>query len=246
MTTWHEKDDFWEKLAPFMFPEEQWEGMQEEVDQILALLNLGEVSEVLDLCCGPGRHSLEFARRGYHVTGVDRTSTYLQQARQSAEREGLKVEFIQEDMRKFMRPLSFNVALLMFTSFGYFEEHDQNLQVLENVWNSLRDGGKILIDVMGKEVLARIFQPQGWEERDGVFWLQERKISPDWRKIENRWIVTGNEEHYEISFSHWIYSAVELSKMLEEVGFASVDCFGDLMGSEYGNEARRLVCVGQK
>jgi SAM-dependent methyltransferase len=246
MTSWHDKDDFWEKMAPFLFPEERWEVTQEEVDKILGLLDLEAEATILDLGCGPGRHSLEFARRGFQVTGVDRTSAFLQQGREKAEEGGLQVEFIQEDMRDFVKPGTFDAAISMFTSFGYFEDHDENLKVLRNVRTSLKEDGKVLVDVMGKEILARIFQPQGWQERGGRFWLQGRDIIENWSKIENRWIVMDGEGRYEISFKHWLYSGVELSNMLQEAGFMHVTCYGDLSGSEYGPQARRLVCIGQK
>ena len=246
MTTWHNRDEFWEKLAPFMFPEERWEGTQAEVDQILKLLDIGDRFMILDLGCGTGRHSLEFARRSFQVTGVDRTSIFLQQAREKADGEGLLVKFVQEDMRGFIRPDTFDAAISMFTSFGYFEDQEENLKVLNNVWTSLTEGGKVLIDVAGKEIIARVFQPQGWEERDGRLWLQERSIRGDWSKIENRWIVIDGEGRYEITFDHWLYSARELEGMLKEVGFKNIQCFGDLSGSEYGTDARRLVCIGQK
>jgi SAM-dependent methyltransferase len=229
-----------------LFPQERWDTTGEEVDLILELLRLKEGAHILDLCCGPGRHALELNRRGYEVVGVDRTSAYIREAQKKARSEGLNVEFVDDDMRLFVRADTFDAAILMFTSFGYFDSYEENFQVLENIYGSLRDGGKVLIDVMGKEILARIFLPQGWEEREGVFWLQERKIIQDWSKIENRWIVIGEGERFEVSFSHWIYSAAELAAMLQEVGFGKVDCFGDLGGSEYGAEARRLVCVGVK
>jgi SAM-dependent methyltransferase len=246
MMIWHDRDEFWEKLAPFLFPKERWEVTQDEVDQIQALLDMREGMALLDLGCGPGRHSLEFARRGLQVIGVDRTSAFLKKARAKAEEGSLQAEFILEDMRDFVRPGAFDAAISMFTSFGYFEDQEENLKVLRNVWTSLKDEGKVILDVMGKEILARIFLPQGWQEREGKYWLQRRTIRGNWSKLENHWIVIDGASRYEITFEHWLYSGVELSNMLLEAGFKDVTCYGDLSGSAYGPEARRLVCVGQK
>ena len=77
---WHEDDTFWETWGPVMFSRQRWEGTPVEVDSIISLLNAQSGMQVLDLGCGPGRHSLELARRGIHVTGVDRTGKYLEQA----------------------------------------------------------------------------------------------------------------------------------------------------------------------
>ncbi|OGO20359.1 MAG: hypothetical protein A2Z14_12375 [Chloroflexi bacterium RBG_16_48_8] len=149
-------------------------------------------------------------------------------------------------MRRFRKLEMFDGALMMFTSFGYFEDQDENLQVLLNVQESLKKGGKLVIDVMGKEVLARIFQERSWEEQDGVFFLQEHKISRDRSWMENRRILLDGSDRYEYEVSHWLYSAAEISKLLEEAGFQSVMNFGDLAVSPYDRSARRLVGVAQK
>src|SRR3989475_11807180 len=85
---------------------------------------------VLDLCCGPGRHALEFARRGFQVTGVDRTARYLETARTAARGAGLTIELVQEDMRSFHRPATLALALNLFSSFGYFAAASEDLTVL--------------------------------------------------------------------------------------------------------------------
>src|SRR5206468_5375646 len=115
-------------------------------------------ASVLDLCCGPGRHSLEFARHGFQVTGVDRTARYLDAARAAATGEGLTVEFVQGDMPHFQRPAAFDVALNLFTSFGYFEDEAEDLCVLRHLHTSLKPGGQVLLEMAGKEPLARDFQ----------------------------------------------------------------------------------------
>lgn len=98
---------------------------------------------MLDLCCGPGRHVLEFARRGFRVTGVDRTQRYLEAARATALSEGLAVELVQADMRDFSRPPTFDLALNLFSSFGYFAEAADDLQVLKNLNASLAPGARV-------------------------------------------------------------------------------------------------------
>src|SRR5690349_19507514 len=80
---WFESEDFWRDLYPFMFPEERFAAAKDEVTSILALTRC-EGGTVLDLCCGPGRHSLEFAQLGFNVTGVDRSRFLLDIARRRA------------------------------------------------------------------------------------------------------------------------------------------------------------------
>jgi len=246
MNAWHEQDAFWEKWAPIIFHERRWEKTAEEVANIISLLNIGEATSVLDLCCGPGRHSLELARQGFSVTAVDRTKMYLERARKQAETEGLKIEFIQDDMRQFCRPSAFDVAINLFTSFGYFEDTNDDKQVAANVYHSLKEKGVFLIDIMGKEVLARIFRERDWYELDNTMVLEERKVCANWSWIENRWLMIKDGKMDEWKVSHRLYSATELAALLSDCGFKAIDVYGDLTGTPYDHTAKRLVLVAHK
>jgi hypothetical protein len=149
-------------------------------------------------------------------------------------------------MRRFCRPQAFDAAVSLFTSFGYFEDPAENRQVLANIRDSLRDEGSLILEMMGKEVLARIFRERDWSEQDGILFLEERKVSKDWSWMENRWILLRGQERREFEVSHWLYSATELSAMLKECGFSSVDVYGDLEGAPYDHRARRLVVVAHR
>lgn len=243
---WHEQDEFWAAFAPFMFSAERITRTPVEVDQILEMANINPGARILDMGCGPGRHSLEFARRGYSVTGVDRTGYYLEMAREKAAEERLAVEFIQDDMRNFRRRSSFDVVLSMYTTFGYFEDAGDNLKVLANIFESLTVGGRLLIEMMGKEVLARIFVERNWVEQEGVFLLEERKIINSWNMIENRWILLYPDRRLEYQLSHWLYSSSEITAMLAEVGFHEIDIYGGIDGSSYDTSASRLVTLARK
>jgi SAM-dependent methyltransferase len=243
---WHEVDAFWEKVSPFLFPPERWEGTPDEVNALLQLLELEPGASVLDMGCGPGRHSLELARRGYQVTGVDRTRYFLDQARARADQEGLNVEFMEGDIRDFSRPGAFDAALSMFTTFGYFADPEENLSVLSGIFHSLKEGGSFILEMTGKEVLARIFQERDWEEHGELLLLEERKILRDWSWVENRWILIDGERRTEYNVSHWIYSASEIQSMLEGCGFSNVSFYGALDGSPYDLSAKRLIAVARK
>jgi SAM-dependent methyltransferase len=243
---WHEDDSFWETVGPVLFTERRWENAPQEVEAMVSLLGLSKGAKVLDLCCGVGRHSLEFARRGFQVTGVDRTATYLEEARTRAADEGLVVEFFQDDMRNFVRPQAFEAAINYFTSFGYFESEAEERQVLSNVCRSLKSGGALLMEMMGKEILARIFRERDWREEDGMMILEDRKLAPEWSSVDNRWIIIKEGVRREVTLTVRQYSAAELSRLLVDCGFLSVDVYGDLTGAPYDQAATRLVVVAHK
>lgn len=114
---WYEDDQFWQVMGLKMFTEEQWQKGVSDGVNIERLLHLNNTMTVLDLCCGPGRHSLEFLRRGYNVTSVDRTTAYLDEFRARAKSEHLPAEIVQEDMRSFVRPSSFDAVISVFYFF---------------------------------------------------------------------------------------------------------------------------------
>jgi len=244
--SWYEQDDFWETFAPALFTTERILSAKQEAGQIVSLLKSQPGANICDLCCGVGRHSLELARLKYCVTGVDRTGLYIEQAKRKADEQGLNIRFVQEDMRSFCEPNAFDAVINVFTSFGFFEDPADDKQVLENVYKSLKEGGEFLIDIMGKEVLARIFQEKRWWEEDGVIVLEEAKLTEDFSSVDSRWIIITEGGRDEYRFSLRLYSAAELCELLKSCGFVKVKVYGDLSGSPYDQTAKRLVITAHK
>lgn len=229
-----------------MFPNERFEQAEIEVDQILALARI-EGGRVLDLACGPGRHAVELAKRGFQVSGVDRSAFLLAKARERAGTAGVEIEWIEEDMRSFQRPGVFDLAINMFTAFGYFDEKTEDVQVLKGLHDSLVPGGALVMDMGGKEWLARHFEATSSREaEDGSLVINRREIFDDWTRIRNEWILISSEGVKSFEFHHTIYSGQELRDRLEEAGFESIELYGDLEGNPYGIDAKRLVTVARK
>ena len=243
---WFEDDEFWERMHAFMFRMAGPELTSAQIDGVLSLTGVPAGAAVLDLCCGPGRHSLELARRSFRVTAVDRTESYLHRLRSTAEIENLDIEIIGSDMRKFVRRESFDLAINLFTSFGYFDDPGDDRVVASQVCQSLAPGGKFVVETIGKEVIARIYQRRWWSEVDEMVVLEERRVQPGWTGMDNRWIVYRGDRGTEYRFRHRLYSAVELMTLLREGGFSEVRAFGGLDGSPYDQSAKRLVVVGTR
>lgn len=246
MSEWFEDESFWQDLYSFIFSTERLSAAEQEVEKILDRVGRRGGS-VLDLCCGPGRHSIALAKRGFNVTGVDRSHFLLDKARGRGDEAQVQVEWIEEDMRRFARPDSYDLALSMFTSFGYFEDKEEDVLVLRNIHSSLRAEGWLVMDTVGKEVLARIFQPTtSTALPDGVLLIQRHQIVDNWTRANNEWILVANGVARSHSFRHTIYSGQELTDRLSRAGFVNIKLFGDLDGAEYGVNAERLVAVAQR
>jgi len=246
MTTWHDDDELWAAVEPALFDAARNAGTPAEVEGVLGLTGVAPGASVLDLGCGQGRVSLELARRGFRVTGVDRTALYLERGRARAEAEGLSIEWVNDDMRRFERRAAFDLVTSLFTTFGFFADDDEEQSVARHMAESLRPGGRAVLEMAGKEVLARIFQPRGWMAGEGVELLEERRIRPGFGWVDTRWIVHRDGVRREFSLSLRLYSGVELSRLLVESGFSRVELFGSLAGGPYDNEAKRLVAVATK
>jgi SAM-dependent methyltransferase len=247
MSDWYDDDKFWESFQDYMFNPRRMAATAGEVDALSRMLALKRGSAVLDLCCGIGRHSLEFARRGMRVTGVDRTAPYLDQARANADKESLQVEFVQADMREFVRPAAFDGAINFFTAFGYFDDPADDARVARNLFDSLKPGGRFAVDLNGKEVLAAKFRERDWNRlEDGRIMLEERRILDGWKRIESRWILIDGGQRKESTLTLRLYSGAELETLLRAVGFSEVALYGNLDGAPYDQNAERLIALATR
>src|SRR5262249_22448694 len=152
----------------------------------------------------------------FRVTAVDRTRFLFDKAKQRAVSMNLDIEFVFEDMINFIRPAAFDLVLSMFTSFGFFENRDDDLKVLKNVYENLKAGGVFLIDVAGKEVVTRKYQPTlSIRHSDGSLLVQRHEIFDDWSRIRNEWIVIRDGRAKEFHFNLNFYSGQELKTLLQ-------------------------------
>jgi SAM-dependent methyltransferase len=243
---WFENESFWRRLYPFVFAPERMADAAVEIDGVLGLVpNRGQA--VLDVCCGPGRHAVELARRGFQVTGVDLSPHLLERAREQADGAGVEVEWVRSDAREFVRPGGFDLAISLFTSFGYFEDPRDDARMLTQVLASLRPGGALLMEMVGKEWLAGGFQPTtAVDGPDGSVLVERHEIVDDWGAIRNEWILIEGDRAERFRFQHRLYSGSELRSLLLDVGFERVLLHGDLDGAPFGMGSSRLITVALK
>ncbi len=220
---------------------------ENEVDEIIDLLALQPGSAVEDLGCGRGRHAIPLARRGFAVTGVDLSEKMLGIARTRARKEGVAVEWVREDMRVFRRPGTFDLCLSLFTSFGYFND-EENQKVLDNVGMSLKEEGILLLDLRNAEKgLSRL------EDGDQTIEVPSGKLRMSIRF--NHCTMRATAEHVlfrqdgiriSSTFDVRVYSIDELEAMLGIAGMRVKDVFGSLSGDPSTDESGRMVIVSVK
>lgn len=240
------EDEIWEMLDPFLFPPRAFRSAFKEIAAILEKSGLRE-GHVLDLACGPGRHAVPLAQKGLFVTGVDRSPFLLEKARKYAAREGVGIEFIQDDMRSFSRHNSYDLALSLYSSFGYFDDHAENQKVLECTCKNLKKGGMLFMDLPGREVLARNFQSSIRRKVKGLGQVTEyRMIYPGWKRLGLTWRFCSDGQIRNYSFKLWLYSGDEIKGMLTRAGFSHISLYGGYDLKPYDSGARQLIVSAVK
>ena len=121
---------------------------KQDLDHLLAALNLPAGARILDLACGKGRHARYLAEKGFDVTGLDISFSSIAFAKQF---EFERLAFYQHDMRLPFRLNYYDAIVNFFTSFGYFENDQDHLKTLQNAAKGLRPGGLLLIDFFNAE-----------------------------------------------------------------------------------------------
>lgn len=205
-------------------------------------------SKVLDIACGAGRHSLELARRGFDVTGFDLSEFLIGEAKKSlksAEEKNLNAKFLIKDMRNFNFKNSFDIAVNIFTSFGYFDNDEENFSVIKNVSRSLKRGGYFLFDFLNKKHLEKNLVPYSENKVDGHLMKQSRKIENGY--VKKKIFIKSSKKTMNFEEKLRLYSAHEFKYAFENNGLSLKNSFGDYYGSKF-NETKspRLILIAQK
>ena len=241
---WYLEDDFWRNFGPLMFNEDSFHEAAEQLPGLIKLLDI-EPEQVLDLGCGPGRHALPLAASGYPVTAVDTSQTLLEHL--EAARGELPIEIIEADMREFVRADTYDLVLVMWTSFGYFEDDADHEKVLANILESLKPGGRLVLDLVGLEYLCRSLEPAHVTEYDdGRLLLERPALIDDMTRLDNEWLLIDGDQVLRQHFSHRVWSAGEIRTLLETNGFEVHGIYGDHEGAEYDLESERMIVVAGK
>ncbi|TRX60215.1 class I SAM-dependent methyltransferase [Fulvivirga sp. M361] len=246
-TSWYEREEDWLLKRSIIFNKNLVRLTFIEIDRLLKLMgDLSSTKMVLDLCCGIGRHSIEFARHGFEVTGVDITQPYLDIAKEKADKEGLDIQFIHSDMKEFCEPGSFDLIANLCTSFGYFDDINDDIQVLRNIYSSLAPNGKFVIELLGKEVIASTLKKVEELEYEGYKVVATSRILEDWSRLECKRHITKDGMEEEIVAYHRLYSASELKGYLEGIGFRNIKVYGNFAGAPYDDTAKSMIMISEK
>ena len=208
------------------------------IDLIASHMEGRRVDAVLDLACGSGRHSRLLCDRWWTV-GLDLSSALLKVAR----RESPDAPYVRADMRELpFAAESFDLAVNLFTSFGYFDDDSEHAQVLRRVADVTKEGGIFVLDFLNPDEVRTNLIPRDERIVAGSTVEQFRTISVDRKYIEKTIRVRGKEYLERVR----LLSPPELEGMLNAAGFDVIARVGDYSGAPWHELSPRTILFARR
>lgn len=194
---------------------------------------------VLDLACGAGRHAALLEAAGARVVGLDLSPAMLHRARSRT-----RAALVRGDMRHLpFRPKHFEVAVNLFTSFGYFRDDGEHRLVIRQVAEALMPGGRFVLDYLNAYWVRRTLREHTEEHplpsttarvrrrfsEEGLYVVKEIEMRDEGRSFQER---------------VRLFTIEELAAMLETAGFRVAQRFGDYDGQPFTTDSPRAILLG--
>ena len=246
-TEWFEKENFWVTFAPIMFDDARWAEAPDVAEYVQKIAGLSAGDSVLDAGCGLGRISVELALLGLDVTGVDIIQAELDAAKESALAEGVPLNLINADLRTFTSEKKYDCAVNLYTSFGYCDTIEEDMQILKSIAGALRVGGTFIMECTSRESAVMYFTPGEDFDRAGWHVHTEFGIVGAWEGLRSKWVLTDdNGKKIEHEFVQRLYSASDLCERLLKCGFSSAKAYGDFDLSPYDENLRTMIIIAKR
>ena len=208
------------------------------IEKILEHLTPDSGQRLLDLACGPGLYAEQFAARGFAVTGIDFSAVSLAHARAEAAREGLAIDYRQEDLTKARFGGPYEAATMIYGEFCTFSDRERR-SILSRLRASLVPGGLLVLDVFTESYVRRNRSCDDWyvSTRDG-FWQAEPHLvlqqhfhyEAESASVARYTIVDddGSYRQFHVWWRH--FCETEIRELLESEGFTIEAIYGSLWG----------------
>lgn len=212
------------------------------LDNLIAYLKLPLKSKVLDIACGKGRHAIYLNKKGYIVTGIDLSKQSIDYCK---EFENSHLDFHVHDMRNTFRTNSYDAALNLFTSFGYFENENDNLLALQSAANAVKEKGIVVLDFFNPEIIKLDIPIFISKTVDGITFRITKQIESGF--IKKRIEFTDKEKEFLFTESVQLISLEKFKIYFEKSGLTILNTFGNYDLEKYiASESNRLIFVAQK
>jgi len=221
-----------------LYKDRNYREAQVFMDNLTHYLNLPEHAKVLDLACGKGRHSIYLNQLGFTVLGVDLSENSIETASKNANET---LHFQIHDMREPFEE-QFDAIFNLFTSFGYFDNDEDNLKTLIAIKESLSDYGFAVIDFMNVPFVLDNLIAKETKTVDEIDFHLKRYLKDGFIIKEIDFEDKGEKFHYEEKVR--ALTLDDFTKMMDEAGIYLLDTFGDYKLKKYHkNTSERLIMI---
>jgi SAM-dependent methyltransferase len=215
-----------------------------ESEFLAKALNVPESGHVLDVPCGNGRLSIELARRGIHVTGVDQSEEFISEARASG--GNLPATWIVNDMRKLAWREEFDGAFCFGNSFGYLNARE-SLEFIKSIARALKLGSRFVLDSgMAAESILPNRQKTRWFRLGDIYMLSENEYDAREGRLDIQYTFIRDGKVDVRPSSSYVLTVREICAMHEDAGLEPVEVLGSITGEPYQLGSPRLILVSRK
>ncbi|MBL4747037.1 MAG: class I SAM-dependent methyltransferase [Flavobacteriaceae bacterium] len=208
------------------------------IKNITSFLKIKQGDTLLDLGCGKGRHAVFLNSLGFKVTGADLSSNSIAHAKQF---ENEHLRFLEHDMRDPFTS-KFDVIFNLFTSFGFFEDDKEDILVLTNIKNGLKQQGTAVIDFMNAHKVIANIVPKETVTRGNITFHIKRRFENGFIIKDISFRADNQDHHYTERVKCLNYEKIE--KFLKQAGLHIVNAFGDYDLSDFNpDKSNRLILV---
>ena len=215
------------KVGDLIYDANIYDGMNTSMDDLQFYkrwLPKNKDARILELCCGTGRLTLPIAKDGYDISGVDYTASMLHQAKMKAAEAGLRINFIQADIRTLDLQEKYDLIFIPFNSIHHLYENEDLFKVLHVVKNHLKDGGLFLLDCFNPNIRYIVEDEKEQQERHYF-------INGEFNSIQN--------------LDMRMFFPQELDSYLEWNGFSIIHKYGGFEEEVFNDDSEKQVFVCQ-
>ncbi|MBD7938285.1 class I SAM-dependent methyltransferase [Cytobacillus sp. Sa5YUA1] len=222
--------------------------IDKSIDFIQQIAPQKSYQKVLDLGCGPGLYCERLAKKNYTVTGIDFSENSIRYAQEQAKKLNFDIDYRYENYMELNDSNNYDLALLIYCDYGALAPVDRS-KLLFNIWNSLKNGGQLLLDVFSQNKFDQFKEEQYWSlNENGGFWSKDSYVAigrnlkyPDRVTLEQTTVVTKDKmETYNIW--HQYFTKELLIKEVTAVGFTVKEIYDDVSG-QTGNGGSETIAL---
>jgi len=221
------------------------EDAEKFLNGLLELISLSKGAKILDAACGAGRHSLFMARKKFDVTAFDLSLPLLNKGIEKGRELNLDIKFFNGDLRFIHLKERFDLIMNLFTSFGYFNNDEENFSFIKSAYEMLKEDGYFVFDYLNEQFLRKNLVPESGRNINGLKIFEKREIIKN--RIVKKITIENGRERRDYEESVQLYSFDEIIRKFNEIGFSARKVWGNYsLDGFIPDTSERIIIIFKK